>query len=114
MVICPKCKEIIHCLNNFQSGENRYAVSLYPDKKTLRYENEEFQHDSKVNDYECQNCGEALFTDEESALKFLKKCDNCKKEFDKKINLKINGEEYYFCSEECKDDFKVKKMAEEL
>jgi len=65
MVICPKCKEEINFLLNFQSGEMRY------DFDGEHYEDETFIPDCSVNEYECPDCRETLFTDENKAREFL-------------------------------------------
>ena len=63
---CPKCKEEIFGLMNYQSGENRYFLDLDGD-----YELKDFQENGKVNDFECPSCGKVLFNDEKKAKKFL-------------------------------------------
>ena len=70
---CPKCKKEIECLDNYQSGENHYRVWL--NGEDTDYDLKEFQEDNQVNDYECPECGEVLFTDEDKAVKFLKNKD---------------------------------------
>ena len=50
---CPKCNEDIDFLKNYASGENYYTVWDNEDG-SMRYEEEEFQPDGKVNDYECE------------------------------------------------------------
>ena len=67
---CPKCKKEIDFLKNYVSGENYYMVWDNEDG-SMRYEEQDFQTDNKVNDYECPHCSETLFTDEQKALKFL-------------------------------------------
>lgn len=67
---CPKCNAELEWLKNYSSGENYYCVQL--DGDNLRYEEEEFQPDNKVNDYEYPQCSEVLFTDEDKVLKFLR------------------------------------------
>ncbi len=66
---CPKCGKEIDCLRNFQSGENAY--DFYVEDGDTHYELDEFQPDNNINDYECPECSETLFTDEEEARKFL-------------------------------------------
>ena len=66
---CPKCNKEIDWLKNYQSGEMYY---MFSDNNPNYYEEQEFQSDYKVNDYECPMCSETLFTDEDKALKFLR------------------------------------------
>jgi len=66
MAICPKCKAEIDYLNNYQTGESH---SHFDGED---YETEDFQADGQTNDYECPECSETLFTNEEEATKFLK------------------------------------------
>lgn len=63
---CPKCGKEIDCLNNWESGEMEYCLSLNG------YEGKDFVEDGKVNEYECLECSEVIFTDEEKAIAFLK------------------------------------------
>ena len=67
---CPKCNEEVDFLKHYESGENYYMVFDNEDG-SLRYDEQEFQPDNKVSDYECPHCDETLFTDEKKALKFL-------------------------------------------
>jgi len=64
---CPRCGEEIDYLRNWQSGETEYRLF-----SNGTYEGEDFVEDNKVNDYECPECSEVLFTDEEKAIAFLK------------------------------------------
>ena len=66
---CPKCNSEITWLRNYQSGKIYYMFD--PENSSI-YEENEFQADSKVNYYNCPQCAEILFTDEEKALKFLR------------------------------------------
>lgn len=77
------------------------------------YDDVEFGDDDNP-DYYCPECNTSISNNQDKAIKFLKQCDNCKKEFDKKINLKINAEEYNFCSDKCKEQFRLNKIADEL
>jgi len=70
MAICPKCKEEIEHLNNYVSGEAKYIF----DGESYNQDGD-FQNNEKVNDYECPECQEVLFTDEEKAKEFLKNKD---------------------------------------
>ncbi len=67
-MICPKCKEEIEHLNNWVSGERKYRFDGY----TYEEEDQYSFGDGKTEDYECPECSEVLFTDEEEATKFLK------------------------------------------
>ena len=90
MVICPKCKKEIDSLNNFQSGEAHYH--LWINGNSPHYEEKEFQPDNKVNDYECPECSEVLFTDEDKAIAFLKGGDELQSIVEEKIKLiKMKG-----------------------
>ncbi len=70
MSICPKCKEEIDYLNNYISGEAKYIF----DGESYNQDGD-FQNDGKVSDYECPECQEVLFTDEEKAKEFLEDKD---------------------------------------
>jgi len=63
---CPKCKTEIDYLKNYQSGEKAF----YFDGD--EYDELGFYPDDRVNDYECPECNEVLFTSEEDAREFLK------------------------------------------
>ena len=67
MAKCPKCNAEISHLVNWQGGENRYTF----DGKD--YEFDEFVFGDSVNDYECPECSEVLFTSEDEAREFLEK-----------------------------------------
>ena len=67
---CPKCNKDIDWLKNYQSGES-YSIFSVESNSLGDYDEQEFQSDDKVNDYECPYCAEVLFKDEEKALKFL-------------------------------------------
>ena len=67
---CPKCNDEIDTLNNYQSGENKYK--LFIQGKDYHYDEDEFQPNNQVNDYECPHCGEVLFRDEDKAIEFLR------------------------------------------
>ena len=69
---CPKCNAEIDHLNNYQSGEDHSKLYLNGDKEHIHYEDQEFQANGQVNDFECPECKETLFTDEDKAIKFLK------------------------------------------
>ncbi len=73
MAVCPKCKQKVESLNNYSSGERKTRVSIFDGEE--EYEEEEFQANGKVNDYECPECSEVLFKDEEEAIAFLKNKD---------------------------------------
>jgi predicted RNA-binding Zn-ribbon protein involved in translation (DUF1610 family) len=66
MAKCPKCNKEIIYLNNYQSGESHHR--LYSDGE---YEEREFQPNNKTNEYECPECCEVLFIDEEHAKEFI-------------------------------------------
>ena len=66
MAVCPKCENMIAHLDNYQSGKNHYR--LYADGYS---EMQEFQENNKLNDYECPECSEVLFTDDEKAREFI-------------------------------------------
>ena len=63
---CPECNKEIEYLNSYQSGESHYR--LWNDGG---YELREFQPDGKVNDYECPECQDILFRNEEDAMTFI-------------------------------------------
>ena len=112
MPICPRCNKYIEKLS-YSARRQIFQEFFIDDRDKPFYNDAEFGDDDNP-DYYCPECDTSISKNQDKAVKFLKKCDNCKKDFDKKINLKINGEEYYFCFEKCKDNFKIKKMAEEL
>ncbi|MFA5406888.1 MAG: hypothetical protein WC307_06045 [Candidatus Nanoarchaeia archaeon] len=64
---CPKCKQEINYLNNYQSGENHYRLDADGE-----YELIDFINDDKTNDFECPLCNEVIFTSEDKAYKFLR------------------------------------------
>lgn len=92
--ICPKCHKEIESLNNYVSGENHSTFSLSEfDGKTIRdYDFGEFQTDGKTNDFECPECQEVLFTDEDKATKFLEGQDELQQIVAEKINKIKEGE----------------------
>ncbi len=84
MPICPKCFGKIDSLHNYASGERKTRVSIFDGEE--EYEEEEFQADGKVDDYECPNCSEVLFKDEEKAIAFLKNKDELQEIMAEKLN----------------------------
>ena len=72
MVICPKCNKEIDYLNSYQSGEEHSKLYIEDGEADYDFDGKGFQPDSKVNEYECPECLEVLFTSEEEAVKFLK------------------------------------------
>jgi hypothetical protein len=69
-IICPKCNTELTHLNNFQSGEQKYQIIA--DEDEPQWEMQDFIEDGKTNDFECSNCSEILFTNEEDVIAFLK------------------------------------------
>ena len=67
---CKFCKKEIDRLVNFTSGLNRY--DFWVDNDMPDYQFDTFIEDNKTNDYECPECQEILFNDEEEATAFLK------------------------------------------
>jgi len=63
---CPECKKEITKLNNFVSGEKIFSFD------GDNYDERDFIEDSKTNDYECPECKEVLFKDEEEVVEFFK------------------------------------------
>ena len=74
---CPKCNKEINSLKNIQSGSLDYDLSVNEDE-TLHYESGDFLTDDNVNDFCCPECLEVLFSNEEEAVKFLKKSKGVK------------------------------------
>ena len=74
MSICPKCKEEIDGLENYQSGENHsnFCLARFEGRIVPDYDDEEFQANGTINHFECPKCSEILFTDEDKAISFLK------------------------------------------
>ena len=70
IIKCPKCKEEIDELYNYQSGEEKSRFFLNGDEPN--YDAIDFIGLGKTNDFECYKCGEILFTNEEDAIAFLK------------------------------------------
>jgi hypothetical protein len=70
MAICPRCNEEVHELVNVCNRTTFYNAYL-DDYGDMRYTNEDY---GEVDDsyYECPQCGETLFYDEDSAIGFLK------------------------------------------
>lgn len=64
---CPKCGTEIESLNFWETGESKSVFD------GGNYEIESFEADGQTTDYECPECGEILFTDEDGAKKFLEK-----------------------------------------
>jgi len=63
--ICPYCKAKIDYLKNYASGEHYYIFD------GENYDSHEFEPNNLTNDYECPECHEVLFTDEDGAREFL-------------------------------------------
>ena len=69
MSLCPKCNEEIDNLNSYLKGEEK--SKFYPDDNgEAEYQWQDFIDGDNI-DFECPNCGQVLFQDEEEALKFL-------------------------------------------
>ena len=66
MIVCPKCKSEIDCLVNWYSAEVKELLS---NDGTI--EQQDMVATGKTNDYECPECQETLFTDENKAKMFL-------------------------------------------
>ena len=71
MAKCPKCRAEIDELINVQSGTVDYAMTIQKDG-TPQYEEKDVNADGVDNDWNCPECDETLFTDEDSAIDFLK------------------------------------------
>ena len=89
MAICPKCRKEIETLTNFTSGETRYTFQIW--NKKPHYQKDDFLEDGKTNDFECPECQEKLFTDEQQAEEFLKNEDKLQKIVNEKLNKIENG-----------------------
>jgi predicted RNA-binding Zn-ribbon protein involved in translation (DUF1610 family) len=70
---CPKCHEEIEYLRNVQTGSGSYYLFIEPKEGYMdyAYEWDEFVADNDWNIYECPECGETLFDDEEEAVAWL-------------------------------------------
>ena len=80
MAVCPKCKQKIESLNNYESGEMKSYLN-----EDGGWEEDYFQGDGKTNDFECPNCQEVLFKDEEEAIEFLEDKDELTRIMEEKI-----------------------------
>lgn len=65
---CPKCEKEIDKLHNIQSGEMVYD---FDGENYERNRHQDFFTDDRVNTWNCPECDEVLFTDEEKAKEFL-------------------------------------------
>ncbi len=81
MAVCPKCKQKIESLNNYESGEMKSYLN-----EDGGWEEDCFQGDGKTNDFECPECSEVLFKDEEKAIAFLKNKDELQEIMAEKLN----------------------------
>ena len=72
MVKCPKCNKEIDYLNNWSSALIKYIFRInkegYAD-----YERTNSETAGESNDWECPECDEILFYDEQNAIAFLKR-----------------------------------------
>jgi len=84
MPICPKCNKEIEKLINFTSGENRYNVWLLNNEPY--YQLDTFIGYVKIDEFECPECLEVLFTDETKAVEFLKGYDELQTIVSEKLN----------------------------
>lgn len=78
---CKKCKEEINYLINVCSG---YMVYSFDGD----YGDSDFEIDGNVNNFECPNCNEVLFTNEEEANDFL----NSKEEKNEESISSVDGD----------------------
>ena len=76
---CHKCKKDIEHLRNVQSGSNVYDCWAEERKDCdgvayteLDYQHDDFTPDNNVNVWQCPECAETLFTNEDDVLEFLK------------------------------------------
>jgi predicted RNA-binding Zn-ribbon protein involved in translation (DUF1610 family) len=70
---CPKCGKEIDYLNYVESGEMvwRFSVLKLNRKIEENWEQDEFYSDGSGGYFECPECGETLFNNEDEAKKFL-------------------------------------------
>jgi len=71
MAKCPKCGAEITYLKDYSEGETLYEFSI-DSKGQPDYNEIDVIPTSKSDEYECPECSEVLFYDEEEAVKFLK------------------------------------------
>jgi predicted RNA-binding Zn-ribbon protein involved in translation (DUF1610 family) len=67
---CPKCGEEITELRAFVKAERVYDVSLL-NAELDWYERDVYSSEVDAPDFECPECNELLFHDEEQVIKFL-------------------------------------------
>ena len=67
---CPKCNEEIEHLVSFLKGEQKDYFKA-DENAEPEYEWKDFITDYENIDFECPECKDVLFTNEEEALKFL-------------------------------------------
>jgi len=70
---CPKCGKEIDYLRDFSPVWQEYKM-IIDENGDAHYEfvDDSLPIDTIDDEYECPECGEVLFTDEEEAVKFLK------------------------------------------
>jgi len=68
---CPKCNSNIDYLVYYGKALEKASLFL-SDSKTAEYDNWDTIGIGTTPEYECPECNEVLFTDEEEAVKFLK------------------------------------------
>jgi hypothetical protein len=66
---CPKCEQEIDRLVNWSSSLHKYLFTI--DKKGDADYEELDEVVGDINDYECPECWEVLFSDEQDAITFL-------------------------------------------
>ena len=84
--ICPKCKEIIEYLSYSSCNYRGGTISI--DEKGF----EEYEEDGNLDlinqdiTFNCPECNEELFTDDDEAISFLKEVDELQELVVEKIN----------------------------
>lgn len=91
MAICPKCKKVITELLQRSTGIEASRFFIDNDIDIAIYNEEIFDGDGQMNEYECFECGEILFEDWDEAEKFLLNKDELKELVAEKIEKNKNG-----------------------
>ena len=69
MAKCPECKARIYRLRRYMVSEGATDLVVVHGEP---FETGVLPHEHIRDDYECPDCGEALFHDKDEAVKFLK------------------------------------------
>jgi len=117
MPYCPNCDNRITELNEYTKGEEKHRFYVGTNEEIETEYLDWIDGGGNNVEYECPNCKEVLFEYYNEAEAFLKECicDSCRAKIKENvIKETIKEHQYYFCSVDCRDNYKMNLVAVEL